>query len=340
MTGSSSKTYRHAASIALAALLSATLPAGAAEEKKTGSVINFQVENDLFGGNTDRNYTNGVRVTWLSAEGDVPDWVSMPASHVPFFASGGNLRVLFGLGQNLYTPTDITVRELQGDDRPYAGWLYGSVGLVSDNGTILDNLQLDIGILGPAALGSPVQEFVHDLIDSRDPSGWDNQLKNEPGFVLFYERKWRSIMEFDTFLPGYGVDATPHVGAALGNVFTYGAGGLTLRFGKNLPSDYGSPRIRPSLPGSNFFVSDGSFGWYLFAGIEGRAIARNIFLDGNTFRDSHSVDKRNLVGDLQVGAAVTMGDWRLSYTQVYRTREFDQQDSGDVFGSLNVSYRF
>ncbi|MEQ9328790.1 MAG: DUF2219 family protein [Rhodospirillales bacterium] len=35
-----------------------------------------------------------------------------------------------------------------------------------------------------------------------------------------------------------------------------------------------------------------------------------------------------------------MGDWRLSYTQVYRTREFEQQDSGDVFGSFNVSYRF
>lgn len=306
-------------------------------------MINFQVENDLFGGNTDRNYTNGVRVTWLSAQDDVPDWVSMPAAQVPFFASGGKLRVLFGLGQNLYTPTDITVREIQTDDRPYAGWLYGSVGLVSDNGTILDNLQLDFGVLGPAALGSPVQEFVHDLIDTRDPSGWDNQLKNEPGLVLFYERKWRSILEFDEFLPGlpgYGVDATPHVGAALGNVFTYGAGGLTLRFGKNLPSDYGAPRIRPSLPGSNFFISDGSFGWYLFAGVEGRAIARNIFLDGNTFEDSHSVDKKHFVGDLQVGAAVTLGDWRLSYTQVYRTREFEQQDSGDVFGSLNVSYRF
>lgn len=326
-----------------AAAIMIALPGLAEAGDETGAVWNFQIENDLFGGDSDRNYTNGVRITWLSAEGDVPDWVSEPASYVPFFEPDGELRVLFGLGQNLYTPTDITVRELQPTDRPYAGWLYGSVGLVSDNGQILDNLQLDIGVVGPAALGSPVQEFVHDLIDTRDPSGWDNQLKNEPGITLFYERKWRSLLEFDKFVPGfpgYGVDATPHVGVALGNVFTYGATGLTLRFGKNLPADYGPPRIRPSLPGSNFFVSDGSFGWYLFAGVEGRAIARNIFLDGNTFRDSHSVEKKPIVGDLQVGAAVTYGDWRLSYTQVYRTREFDDQSSDDVFGSVNLSYKF
>ena len=41
-----------------------------------------------------------------------------------------------------------------------------------------------------------------------------------------------------------------------------------------------------------------------------------------------------------MGAAVTYGDWRLSYTQVYRTREFDEQSSDDVFGSVNLSYKF
>lgn len=65
-----------------------------------------------------------------------------------------------------------------------------------------------------------------------------------------------------------------------------------LRLGQRLPLDYGPPRIQPSLPGSGFFVPpQDRFGWYLFAGVEGRAVARNIFLDGNTFRDSRSVDK-------------------------------------------------
>src|SRR3546814_11015068 len=47
----------------------------------------------------------------------------------------------------------------------------------------------------------------------------------------------------------------------------------------------------------------------LFAGVEGRAVLRNIFLDGNTFADSHSVDealRRRPAGrdrhNLEVGA--------------------------------------
>ena len=57
-------------------------------------------------------------------------------------------------------------------------------------------------------------------------------------------------------------------------------------------------RIEPSLPGSDFFEPTGGFSAYVFAGVDGRAIARNLFLDGNTFEGSRSVNKMNLVGDL------------------------------------------
>lgn len=82
------------------------------------------------------------------------------------------------------------------------------------------------------------------------------------------------------------------------------------------------------------------FGWYAFAGIEGRAVARNIFLDGNTFADSRSVDKEPLVGDLQFGIVLDWSDVRLSYTHVYRTREFRTQESSDDFGAFSVSAKF
>src|SRR3546814_4428144 len=107
-------------------------------------------------------------------------------------------------------------------------------------------------------------------------------------------------------LNNLGVDLTPHIGGALGNVYTYGAGGVTLRLGEDLPSDYGPPRLRPALPGSDYFRPSDWFGWYLFVGAEGRLMVRNIFLDGNTFEDSHSVDKYPLVFDLQAGIAVDL----------------------------------
>ena len=80
-----------------------------------------------------------------------------------------------------------------------------------------------------------------------------------------------------------------------------------------------------------------SFGWYLFAGVEGRAIAHNIFLDGNTFRDSRSVDKKPFVADLQVGVALTWRTARLSYAHVLRTREYDHQPDPEDFGALTLS---
>ena len=118
------------------------------------------------------------------------------------------------------------------------------------------------------------------------------------------------------------------------------AGGLILRVGRDLPDDYGPPRIRPSLPGSDFFVPTGAFGWYLFAGVEERAVARNIFLDGNTFAHSRSVDKNTWVGDFQYGIAVTVGATRIALTEINRTREFEGQQHPDSFGALTVGFRF
>jgi hypothetical protein len=65
-----------------------------------------------------------------------------------------------------------------------------------------------------------------------------------------------------------------------------------------------------------------------------------MFLDGNTFKHSHSVDKKPFVGDLQTGLVVQWKRFRITYTQIFRTKEFDGQDDGDLFGSLSLSYHF
>jgi hypothetical protein len=193
-------------------------------------------------------------------------------------------------------------------------------------------------MVGPASLAEQTQKVVHGIIDTDEPQGWDTQLGNEPGIVATYMRSWRGLASLA--LSGVKLDFTPHVGAALGNVFTYGNTGVTARFGMRLPKDYGPPRIQPGLPGVGDFSPASDFGWYLFAGIEGRAVGRNIFLDGNTFRESRSVDKIPLVGDLQFGFVADLKHIRLSYTHVLRTREFRTQDSNDAFGVLTLSVKF
>ncbi len=305
--------------------------------KDDDAIITFQFENDVFSGQ-DSDYTNGVRLAYLSPETTIPHWLDAGASALPFFASEGHKRWSVAVGQNMYTPSDILVKAPQPDDHPYAGWTYGSVGVISDTGRTLDNLQLTLGMVGPASGAAQTQDFVHSLINSRDPQGWKYQLHNEPGIILTYERKWRGLYEFSPF--GLGVDITPTVGGSIGNIYDVAAVGTIVRFGYDLPADYGPPMIAPNLPGSDFFIPSKDFSWYLFTGVEGRAVARNIFLDGNTFKDSPSVDKYPFVGGLQAGLAIIVADTRIAYTQVLRSKEFTNQPHAEQFGALTVSRRF
>ncbi|MFZ5790979.1 MAG: lipid A deacylase LpxR family protein [Pseudomonadota bacterium] len=322
--------------LALAMLTAAFAPAAHADEPEQGT-FNFVLENDIVSG-FDRDYTNGVQLSWTSGPDRVPSWAIDAARLFPLFPETGRVRASFALGQSIYTPNDITLRNPPAEDRPYAGWLYGSIGLIAETGTRLDQLQLQVGVVGPASLAEQTQTTVHEIVGADKPRGWDTQLENEPGVVLTYQRSWRAFVSGE-FL-GFSFDATPHIGGALGNVFTYANGGATLRLGWNLPNDYGPPRIEPSLPGSGFFEPQGSLGMYIFAGLDGRAVARNIFLDGNTWQDSRSVEKEPLVGDAQVGFAVTLGSVRLAYTHVFRTQEFASQHGADKFGAVSLSLRF
>lgn len=322
----------------IAAVL-ALVAGSAAGESSDGGILTLQFENDMFG-SADRHFTHGTRVAWMSAEDDVPGWAKEAASYFPLFDAAASKRITYSFGQSIFTPDDIRSRDLLVDERPYAGWLYGEIGMVSVSGDRLDNLSLQLGVVGPASLAKDVQRAWHRWFGLARPEGWHNQLRNEPGVVLTYERKWRRWSSFPLF--GLDGDVTPHLGGSVGNVMTHAAAGFMLRIGDDLGShyDYGPPRIRPSPPGSDYFIPRDSIGWYLFAGIEGRAVARNIFLDGNTFRDSHSVDKKILVGDAQAGLAVIIGRARLSYTHIWRSKEFGRQDGFDQFGSVSLSVQF
>jgi len=306
-----------------------------------GWTFNVTLENDMFGSDTDRHYTHGTRFSLAPPEGEVSDWLRDVAGYFPFFSDDGRLRSSYALGQNMYSPADITLTDPADMDRPYGGWLYGSFGLVSDMEEQVDTFELTLGMVGPASLAEPTQKFVHRVVGSAKPMGWDHQLKNEPGLVVTYERKWHRFINVETGVFGLDLDTSPYAGVSLGNIFTHVEAGTVFRFGQDLEKDRGGPpRIRPSLPGSDYYTSTDGFVWYLFAGGGARAVARNIFLDGNTLADSYSVDKKPFVFDVQAGLAMRYHDVRVAFTQIIRTKEFKKQQSPDRYGAITVSYQF
>jgi hypothetical protein len=261
---------------------------------------------------------------------------------LPFFNKPGDRRALSILiGQSIYTPENLRRHDLILDDRPYSGYTYLGFAVHGTARKIMDTVELDVGIVGPHSYAEDVQDQFHQWIGSQVPKGWRNQLKDEFALELIYERKWR--LTASKLGQGFGYDFIPHLGGRVGNVYIYANTGAELRFGWNPPGDFGTCPIRPGCE-SNAATdmeedSGRSFGIHAFLSIDGRAVLRDIFLDGNTWKESHSVDKIYFVADIGGGIGISAKWFKLTYGVIYRTKEFKSQSSnGHFFGTLLITF--
>ncbi|SNR87722.1 hypothetical protein SAMN04488503_1668 [Humidesulfovibrio mexicanus] len=341
-----------AASPAQAAERGSGEASGAASDASTASTLILIEENDFFAG-TDEHYTNGIKLSWVSGDlltyaqdERLPDFVLPYLQLLPFVNEAGQqYNVGLSLGQNMYTPGDTGVSTYQPDDRPYAGWTYFSLALHAKTPRQLDSFETTLGIVGPSARAGETQNNYHTMMGFKRAQGWEHQIHDEPGLMLSWQRTLRAA-RVDI---GRDVawDFLPRFGATAGNVLTQASLGFETRLGLNLPWDFGTSLITPgggvsapADPEDPRLRRDTAFGLHLFAGAEGRAVARNIFLDGNTWEHSPSVTKKNFVADLSAGIGLVLGVTKLTYTHVYRTEEYDGQKSPQMFGSVSLSVTF
>ncbi len=303
-----------------------------AEEGPRLGAFTLIIENDVFVG-IDEQYTNGTFLRFSPV--DLPGWAAWARDRLSPLDGPAEWRVTYGLGQAMFTPEDITLRDPPLDDRPYAGYLFGTVALSADRGDRLDTLALDIGVTGEPSLAEQTQKLIHRFIGD-DPKGWDTQIGTEVAFRVLYEQHRRYGTGRVAAL-GVEFDAIPQAAFAVGTVDISATGALTLRAGEGLTKDYGPPRVRRTVADVR---RTGADAWYVFAAAEGRLVGRNLFLDGNTFRDSRSVDPERVVGEFSFGASMEWGGAVLSYTQVFRTPEFETRDDWTQFGSLSLRLAF
>lgn len=356
--GSPSSIYRRQIGLALVGLLCLGFALRGQEDRVEWQplderwTLSFYYENDLFY-NTDHYYTNGTKLSWISSDlsdefyeaSQVPGLLQPIARLLPFVNEPGvQKNVVFSLGHNLYTPTDIVTTAYQPDDRPYAAWLYLGMGLHNQTEHWQDTIELNLGVVGPWALGEEVQNFVHRTRGLQTAEGWANQIRNEVVLNLVYERRWRWDLIGDG--TGWGMDVLGHAGASLGNLFTYVNAGGGLRLGWNLPKDFGAAIIRlagdtnaPAGRDDVRFRKNGAFGAHLFLIVDGRVMFRDLTLDGNTFKDSAHIERDWLTGDLTGGVAMILGAWKFSYAATIRAKTF-KGGLQQTFGSFNISLTY
>ncbi len=310
-------------------------------------------ENDTFFG-TDYLYTNGVKLSWTSPDLEnyretsrIGNWTYSLIGRLPFINEPEFRRsVSLSIGQNMYTPEDTEQSELIKDDRPYAGLTYFGMGLHGKSNLQMNTWELILGIVGPHSYAEDTQRIIHEWKGNLVPMGWNNQLGDEPVLNVFFEHR-RKILQ-SGIGSGWGYDLIPNLGAGLGNLFIGAHAGAQIRFGWNLPNDFGTSLIRPGSDTNapldkrdpRFFKPFHRLGAHIFIGVNGAYVLRNLTLDGNTFRESHSVDKEPIVGSFVAGVGFIIYRFKVSFAHVYQSKAFKTQKDQDEYGSITLSYSF
>jgi len=312
---------------------------GGVSSAASAGALSVQLENDSFDGASDADYTQGLQLSYTP---DTP--LSWPKTLLPSQYQQREIHPQYFLGQAIFTPYEIGKTELLQDDRPYAGWLYLGMALQSAqlvpeiHLNIVERLEISVGVVGPASGAERVQHWTHNVIDTYAVNGWDNQLHNETTLQASYARKWAYIDTIGN--SGLDWEASGTLGGSLGNVTTQLVSAFGLRLGKNLTSSSGIDGLQPTTIAPHLSAPWNSSGWYLFADWQRRFVRSDIFLDGNSDGDSHSIEKEPRVAEWRFGLAFTTGrlNWTLYHAR--RSQEFIGQYENSQFSGLGLTTEF
>jgi len=314
----------------------------------------FEIDNDIVF-NKDNKISNGwslqkysaVASSWETLE-DVPHFVRNWAKVIPGLTEEGLVyRAGIAIGQIIQTPNDLSRSDLIEDDVPYAGVLTLQATWYAFNNDEFRGFELITGLVGPYSLAEQTQKAVHNLVSADKPMGWDNQLSTELIINFNYMRKqkiWRIGNP-----AGLSFDTTLSANAGLGNLFTQASASLEMRFGHNMPGGFVS--IPDPIGLSMHYLASlkpakaNSASFYTSLVLRGSAFAHNIFLDGNAFRDSHSVEKEPLVGLVILGFHYEKVDWGIHFgimisSDNVDTSKYPAAENDERLGTLDIEWRF
>lgn len=293
--------------------------------------LSLRIDNDAFDfwmapwNRPDEEYTSGVHITYDG--GDAPRWARFAlksrgacTTATSSCRSGG-----VEIGQDIYTPSvSLQDPHAGAGTRPNAGWLYVSQHAAALDAAASRDFSIALGVTGPPSLAQTTQRLAHDVAPAFNrPTDWSREIEFEPGLIAKYEMKHRFAAVDAT---GTGIELVPRLSGSAGNILTLAEAGFQTRLGWHL--------AHPWLP------TPGGFGLSLLAGAFGQGVARNIFLDGNTFASSPHVGHEPFVGGGEAGIELRYGGARLSYRAVSQTREWSGGPRWHPWSSLAGSFTF
>jgi hypothetical protein len=312
---------------------------------KERGTLRFQIANDALTGSDDY-FSNGWIISWNSRGADrwedlAPGWLSGAIEAMPFMSGDpSQKRITLAITQLIFTPSDIENPELIVDDVPYAGALLFALSCSRQDPDSLTAWQIVTGMVGPASLAEETQDYVHTVIRTPVAEGWSHQLDDE--FILNihcqHKRKFLKAGNPD----GWGFELGGVAAAAVGNLTTQVDAGIEIRAGWRMPPGFDPDPIGRAVLTHGYLGDrvENPISVHLFASAAARGWARFIFLDGNTWKESHDVERNTWTAVF--GGGVTAACYRFRVTLELGATSQPAEGAGgfESFGGLALAYTF
>ena len=284
--------------------------------------IQIVSENDSYTSiNNDGYYTNGFKIAYK--------WRKKNADTIVLSRTNQ-----LEIGQHIYNARHGLLWALSSMDRPITGYLYGSFQQTNFNKK-QDVLRWEIsaGTIGKPAFGEEVQNLIHKIVNVSKVTQWKYQLR--PGFGINASAIWSPQVVKNSDLKKF--DIKPIASATLGNIFTnatIGSAVLLGKFNENIRSNFWDNHYGDSKNQKEFF-------FYFYPAIHVQAY--NATVQGSMFNDQTEIIEGKLNPVLfhgRAGIVYARPKYSLSYVGAYEGKQSLAQKKGQLYGSIQLAFRW
>jgi lipid A 3-O-deacylase len=290
------------------------------------SEFGFRSDNDSFLAiGQDQYYTNGIFLSFKHA--------LKAKKQSPLLA-----KKIWELeaGQLMFNPNTGQINNISEVDRPFAAYLFAGAKFhwLFQNEQIV-KVSLQVGTIGPNALGKEIQEGLHKAIGFYTIRGWESQVANERSINIsaaYTKLLTRHLQDNDLSLESY---------ARVGNAFTGAGAGLLFRAGsinKLFSSVSTDSRIShgyaDTIPAKEIFF---------FTRPMLNFIGYDATVQGGYFTENKgpiTFDPKRFQYSQEVGINYAKDHWTLSFSITFKSRDTKAQEKPHQYGSAFIYYRF
>ena len=287
----------------------------------------FKSDNDAYLANgQDRYYTNGLFIYFKHAKDQQK--LSKNLEKVTYEISAG---------QEMYNPISGYRPKIETQDRPFAGYLYAgaSLNLFYKKESIL-KLGLELGTVGPDALGEDAQKLLHKTVGFYEIAGWEYQIKNEKAVNLTTQfTKLLGRSENDK------ADLTLESYANIGTTFSGGGIGILLRAGdinQLFNSSYTNSVISNNSKTEKLVKNE----FFFYAKPQLNYIAYDATIQGSMFNNDSPITfgSKPLVFAQQLGFNYSTPRFTFDFGLIFKSKEVKSTAKAHQYGSISMYYRF